>query len=103
MIKKLWDSDNEHAHTHYLANPGFGSTFVWNCNWLSIIWKSSGGWGILPVSSFDQTGTSGREKHTKKTYSVHAQNQDCSRNKKTPIHTINYAISKQLRTMKVWC
>lgn len=43
----------------YLAKPGFSSILLSaNCIWLSIIWKSSFGWGILPVSSFDQTGTS---------------------------------------------
>lgn len=28
------------------------------CIWLSIIWNNSWGWGILPVSNFDHTGTS---------------------------------------------
>jgi len=96
MREKLWEFDTDQVHIHYLANPGFSSTFVWNCNWLSIIWKSSGGWGILPVSSFDQTGTSGREKHT---INKHIQYMHkikiAAEIKRAPIHTIDYAFSKQ--------
>ena len=45
----------------YLTKSGFWSSLSVNWRWLSMIWNSSWGCGILPVSSFDQIGTSFKE------------------------------------------
>ena len=40
----------------YCTKLLLGRSIFENCKVLSIIWNSSGGWGIRPVSSFDHNG-----------------------------------------------
>ena len=59
MMKTLTDNLTTIYKLKETTNLELGVERTWPefiCRWLSMIWKSSGGWGILPDSSLDQTG-----------------------------------------------
>jgi hypothetical protein len=50
--------ENNMLCTNY--NTEHCNIYAAKCMWFSIILNSSGGWGILPVSSLDHTGISAK-------------------------------------------